>query len=515
MILLFITLKLFSTSINGFYQVEYKNYLKSDFPWNMDLPNHILQMKISAQPTKAADIYAQLTTYSNDLSGKTAEAIFERANAKYWTPKLETIIGFREERHFIDSPLLYLVDINKAADNYWWTNHSRIVRLNFQQILKTKGSLYFSKDGIINQYGWYGSNFDYQGDLTVAQTKTQILSLFGGSFRIDLGLNFINKKMDFDKYSSTTGIVYTYDRHIKAKNQLQGAEFKMSFGKTLLITEYAKSKSQNFGATNNKENSAFITEIRDLILGPIWITANFFNYGKDFRSEPSNRFSGKYSDFGTNSTPDFSKNGYYTEFNFLVPKKLITLTYKRSQYEYLLDYVSDNPNLFKDYYVSFFTQPYKQTWQYGSILIEFVKGIRTKTYYESFQKTITTATFPSAGIEIFGENPNGIAQLQFKLKDIGLKTALGERLIIGGEIGINITDRFKIFYRNVSAISKTTKKSWGNSFLQLKYIIPWDVEIYIEFGEGWRTDNLSNDKDITDSPVATDNVVKFIFKYNF
>jgi len=63
--------------------------------------------------------------------------------------------------------------------------------------------------------------------------------------------------------------------------------------------------------------------------------------------------------------------------------------------------------------------------------------------------------------------------------------------------------------------SRLLERVWSASFYQLRFNIGWDVESYLEYGDGWLTDNLVYDSDITDNIVSSTAAIKFLLKVNF
>ncbi|MCS7227596.1 MAG: hypothetical protein NZ839_01375, partial [Endomicrobia bacterium] len=107
-------------------------------------------------------------------------------------------------------------------------------------------------------------------------------------------------------------------------------------------------------------------------------------------------------------------------------------------------------------------------------------------------------------------------KLQIRIKDIGkdITTNYGEKIITAFETKLNITDRLQFYIRNLNTYGTKLAKNWYESFIQLRYYIGWDIDFYLEYGNGWDTGNLTYSW-VVDNPARTQpQVVKLYVRAN-
>ncbi len=509
---LFSVFSLHASWVGGYYEVECTLDKNSDFEWNLRLPKHYLQIKFWSSPVTGAEVYGQLGAKTDEPWNNKTDFYLDRVWGKYWFKKGEILYSAKEERHYIDSPLLYLVNLDKASDKRgWWDNpRAQLIRLNFWEIGPVRGSFLVSKDEPVFKQEWYGKYFDQHNSLSyISKLSFRVLDTEIG--KGDFSIGYIAKEKDITKfnpiYDASGNLTdFSEDKFFDSRNEVFCGDIKFLSSYFTFITEYAQNEKP--------EDSAYACELRDVLLGPFRLLGKGYNYSKNFRDELSDRFSGRNSDYGLNTDPEFDRKGYYTEIVYLLPSKMVNLTYKGNFYETNFDSIKDNQSIRGDYDVIFTTKPYDVYWHYGEVYTEFIKGLKGKIAFEQYSDRI--GTWPSYMAELQGESQLAYGRVQMRLKDINSESGLGERFILGIETRVNITEKMQVYYRTVTVQSNYKKKNWASSFYQIRYNIIPDIETYLEYGDGWPTDSLAYDNDIADNEyIDLTHTIKFILKINF
>ncbi len=509
-----------SVGMGGLYQTEFSIYKNSDFRWEMPLPNNYLQTKFWANPAAGVDFYGQFGARTNDPSNKKFNFEMERAWGQYWHPKMEFIALAKEERHWINSPLLNLVDPGRAVDNGLAARYDLkdVAGFNLTSIVSRDKPVRHST-GVSGQdeSEWYGKCFDRDTNVYISRLQKNLYRNLGSASSVDIGSNYISKKRFLEKYDidkSTAGAVtgFTPSGKINMNNEVVSLDSKITLGGISWTSEFANSYSTGTASVDGNRGSAVSTEIRDLHLGPFWLVGNYFVYGKNFRSEVSSRFSMTTASENANFK-EFVREGYSSEITYLFPAKAVNVTYKRTDYKARFDRVYDNQDIGGDYYVVFSSDNSRTIYDYLECSAEFVQGFKGKLGYEVTNNRY--GRFPGEFFEISGENRFAYGRIQARLMDKNSQTDFGERFIYAGELRFNLTDRLQIYSRTVAVQSNLLMKNWSSAFYQMRYNIGWDLEAYLEYGDGWVTQNLAWDTNITETERSMADMIKLILKLNF
>jgi len=511
---------LYATGFGGLYQTELSIYRDSDFMWNMSLPKHYLQTKFWSNPAGGIDFYGQFGARTDEPWNEKFNFELERAWGKFWHPKMEFIALAKEERHWINSPLLNLVDTGRVFDN------GLAARYDLKDLYGFNMTAIVSRDkpvrhttGVSGQdeSEWYGKCFDRDTNVYISRLQKNLYKNLETVSSIDIGSNYITRKRFLERYTiekSTDGSIYgfTSSGKIKTNNEVVSLDTKLTLYGISLTSEFASSYSSGTASVENNSGNALATEIRDIHIGPFWVVGKYFAYDKNFRSEVSSRF-GMILGNEDESKKEFIRKGYSGEISYLFPKKFVNLIYKRTDYKVQFDYVYDNQEIGNDYYVVFSSDYFRTIYNSLEFYAEFVKGFKGKIGYEITENRY--GRFPGEFFEISGENEFAYGRVQARIKDKNSETGYGERYITGGELRLNLTDRIQLYWRTVDVQSAFLEKNWSSAFYQFRYNIGWDLETYLEYGDGWITDNLAWDTDITDTERDMTHMIKLVLKLNF
>ncbi|MCD6423075.1 MAG: hypothetical protein J7L42_03040 [Elusimicrobia bacterium] len=475
--------------IGGYYEGYYEAWQEGEFKMNLTQPKHYLQLKTWLDPLPYSGIYIQgsASTWENNAKVK-----FDRAFAeKTFFKKFKTFVLFEEERHWISSPLLYLVETGKVQKN------PEAIRFDFWNIGNLRGTFIFSKDKIQKDCEWYGNYFDVDGRSRIGR-----IEYYTPVFKT--GINFIERKMEYEKFSYQ-GSTKTFLEKITRTNLVNSFDMKFDFPGFSLVGEFAKT---TLNELDLKSNKAWQVELRDFILGPFWFTISGFNYGREFFVDSSRKFN------GWDGNSEFGRKGIWSEMRFLIPRKAIDIIYKVSTYKTDVESVEANTDLRESYIVNYSTTTNRIFWDFTQIYARLLMGINFRLGYERTQNKLKNQKKQNLMLKIQAESPRKLIGLIFKIADYGKKTYPGQKYIIGIEQKLNFGDRFQFYYRFAKGFTEDI--FWHSGFFQLRYFIGYDFEIFFELGESWPTDSLYSSTTFSNNTsLEFSKVAKFIMKMSF
>ncbi len=455
--------------MNGYFEGEYLAQ-KSRLPVNWDMwnPKNYFEMKFNVNPSPGVSGFFSISGLSNSNGTR---FFLNQGHLQYRTSNTEFALFTREDRFWISSPLLFLVQTDRVKDDAWGPK-AEGVRLDFWEV---KG---FYGTGIASKFRtWDGEA--YLGSLT---------KRFGPKF--ELGTIYLKK--DWRGPGNSFNSVYSLNGKVHLKGPLN---LRFEVAKSIHPSQLTSYKIDDYAAE---------VEFRSIRLKNLAIAWSLFNYGIDFIDEFSNKFNLSFD-------REFDRRGFYGEAVYLVPYKAVNLIYKTRYWQSRFD--ETYPGFLLPY-------RYNKWWNYGEIYAEYYGGVSTKFYIESLKDTAQTWTH--LFFEIGGENNLMKLKLQYKIMDFGINRhgqsvyySIGERNLVGAEMRINLTN--DLFFYSRFAVGMGTGNSWESLFLQLGYRGFKNAEIFLEYGEPGHTDgDLVNDWDFSNNPyVRTEDRAKLLLKYWF
>jgi len=504
--------------IGGYYETEISARRDaSEFEWNLSGVKHYFQGKFWGNPVAGVDFYSQISARTNDFWNKKQFFEFERGWGKWWFGWGEILALGKEERHWIDSPLLKILDQYKAS----YFNNAAALRLNVFPTGKSpiKASVIFTRRlPDTSKQEWYGYYYD-------EKNSENFISRLGAEFKgnnfvdsIYLGGTYLRNTMAQDKYTSEntyltsvkiTNDVYSFDFRSRlfpeSVNATASAEYSVSSKNTVFRDGESVSPSGN--------NIAKAFEVRDINLAPFRFQGKIYQYGDGYRSELSRIF-GRLTRDGNDSDKEFSRDGYYFESSYLWPRRMITFTYKKGGYSSRFDYLTNNQSIREDYIVYYTTESYYVSYDAVESRVDFSNGIKNTILVDVSRNR--SGEWPGFLFELSGDTKDVYSRLQYRIKDVGSEVGLGERHALGIEMRYNLSERLQLYGRAVSVSAVKRQRNWASAFYQLRYYVGWDIEGYIEYGDGWHTDSLAYDSDITDYETRNlSDAIKVVFKVNF
>ncbi|MGB9561943.1 MAG: hypothetical protein ACPL6C_03930, partial [bacterium] len=102
-----------TSSLNGYFEAEfYGSTYTKPYRWNIQTPKNRLELKLSYGE------FAYLS-FAGETNYNYLRFLFNQAHLRYSLSSCELVFFAREDRHWIDSPLLRLVDSERARDDSW------------------------------------------------------------------------------------------------------------------------------------------------------------------------------------------------------------------------------------------------------------------------------------------------------------------------------------------------------------------------------------------------------------
>lgn len=456
-------------SFNGYYEGEFfKDKLRRPLAWNMWNPKHFVELKFSVHPFENLTSYLSLIALSN---GNSQRLIFNQAHLELRTAHTATLFFSRQDRFWIDSPLLFLVNTERVRDDAWGPK-AEGVRFDFWDL---KG---FSGTAIASKF----KTFD--GEAYIGRLRWE------PSPRFMIGSVYLKK--DWREGQPPT---YNEVTALQARYNIRGSlNLRFEGGHAVHPDQVTPETSDDY---------AWELELRRLHIRHLLIAASVYNYGFDFIDEFSNKFNPLFD-------KEFDRKGFYLELIYMVPRRAINLVYRTRRFQ---------TRYYPPRRVPLPT-PYRVAWDYGELYVEFIGGLNFKLAFDRWKDRYDD--WRNAWVEFIGENRFMRVKLQYKIRDIGINThgreidySLGQRHLFGAELKVNLTDHLQFYGRG--ALAMGVASNWETLFAQLAYRAFPNSEIYLEYGEGWTTDaDLVNDWDFSDNPaVEIRDQIRLLVKFWF
>ncbi len=461
---------LYPVTFNGYFESEfYTEKEQNPVYWNLYTPKNYVEFKISAHPIRNGELYISLNALSNTNG---TQFFFNQGHVQLNGNHSSFAIFAREDRYWVQSPLLFLVNQDRIKDDNFGPKGEGL-RFDFWDIHSLFGT------GLISKYkSWDGEAY---------------IGRIGRNFGKLLTLSYMYLKKDW-----RGGREPSY-------NEINSGYMRVHIYRTLYLSgEFANSIHPNQPGKDSLsflDKSALQIEFRRIYFKGLNISWSYFNYGRYFIDEMSNKFNPGFDH-------EFGREGLYGEILYLVPYKAINILYKTMRFKTWYDYPVLLPS------------PYTVTWNYGEIYAEFKKGVSAKIFAE---RTLNRkGDWKHIFFQIQGENTRMKVKLQYKIKDIGINVhkkdndySIGQRSILGTEMWINLTGWLQFYMRG--ALGNGQGLSWNTLFTQLAIRKFPNSEIFVEYGDPGATDgDLVNDPDVSDFPYQKiRDRFKILLKYWF
>ncbi len=468
-----------SISMEGFYETQFgKTYESDSFSWNMWDPNLYLETRLYGSPIKNSSFYVKFYPEKDYEQSSQSLSVLSEANLAFRQDKdgrgFSSILFTRESSHYwLDGSMLGIVNTGSVNND----NNGQGVRFDIWNPYNTSVTYVFS-------------DFSQGGgdDIHLLRFRKSFLNK-----KINSGVFFLRKHYPtggVDDYNQ----VIAYDLNIQTSKYYIATEFSTS---TVPSDLTLSTLSKSYGLEDfYKSNFAIKSEVRGFRLGSVktgywFINPGIFSYGNTYRNY-----------MGDNQ---YNRYGYWVNSYYLIPERAITFTLNYSGSKKI---VPDSLTIYLDspYTIEIFDPI---TSLYFEAYVEFVNGFKGKLAFnkqdEEWQGNLYKHYdfFSELSVE------NSLAKLlaQFKIKDLG---ETWEKHIAGIELGINLTDKWKLFTRGMIANDRVGSRY--SLFTELQYKTSNNTELYLQYGPSyWGQYGLVNDDSFASSGVMRKEV-KLIMK---
>lgn len=503
----------------GYYEFEtdvqrISNRWQFGPPASEGMPRQYLELKYLSYPYQNLESFFKLRVESNRDDNATTQIDYKypfflgaEGHMKFNGPKWESFVFYRQNRSWIyDEPLLSLVDQDKIKNDNWGPQSSG-VRADFWQtdLWKIKGlggTLVYFDDG--NTFNWTSDPANAVPD----GTDNLIMRLRKNSFkdRLELGTTFLRKdwtNTGVDRHFLGTSFnevfaadVSFYPRNLMPAGLIFGP---LSLENTSWIAEYAVSRDpyqvETSDVRSNENRYALAAEVRNIRLSNLIVHAWYNDFGENFRDYLSRRF---------DDNREFNRRQYHVEGIVLFPKKAITGTIA---YDYYKKRIVDEEG----------GELRPTSNLYTELYIEFIKGFKGKISYNRWHGFDGSAeifdfyTYPNIFAELSVENRLAKVRIQARIRDW---TTFREIVAYGYDMEFNATGKLKGYFRILNVNEETEARA--TVYARVSYDIGYKAELFAEYGNGWRSENLVNtDNFVTEgSGDRIDHQIKMFLKLN-
>jgi len=447
-------------NMEGFYEGQFgKSYESDIFKWNMWDPNFYLETRFFGSPAYDSDYYIKFYTYK-DYQSQRPVAVFSEGH-----------IGFRQENNGSG----FHGTLFSRESQHYWLDGSMLGVVNTVSVN--------------NDSNGQGARFDFWhswgGSMTYvfsdfSQDGGDDIHLF--RFRQSLFSNNLNTGISLQQKNYPSGEHQDYNRVV-------ACDLRAHFGRYYLSTEIAKTEVPGDSLVNQlnnrysddeifKSNIAIKSELRGFRIGSPktghwFLIPGIFSYGNTYRNY-----------MGDNQS---NRQGYWINSYYLVPNHAITFMLNHSQSKKI---VADTITVFLDSLQSKeIFDPVSNT--YAGVYIEFINGFKGKIAFNKKDEKWQGSDYRH--YDFFSELSveNRLAKLlgQYKIKDLG---EIWEKHIIGMELSINLSDRWRFFTRGIIADDQIGSRY--SVFTELQYRTGGNTELYLQYGPSyWGQYGLVND----------------------
>lgn len=407
------------TNLNLYYQFQNNTYKNSGHRWDVNDPDHYLELKFWSDNVKNVETFIKLSAGGSNPANNMN---LSEANIKYrLTGKtdargMELIYYYNQDRLWQPDHIINIVangyDIQGLRSDWWMPN-------NFS------GTLFIGdqKDDGSDDFNFYTIRHE------IKKIKLKYNISYGQKRWGDNG----------DDYNSFFGLFTQW----KIKD--------MFFSNEVL-------KSRDPGQRPSTDSLAFKSELQWLrfksaIFGELGYKTMYWNFGKNYRNYLAND--------GYERTGD--EQAYYNEIYYNLPQKAITFVLRNT-------YKEDSDNV------------KKSAETYSEVFIDFIHGYKFKTSYNYYIDAINDMSYPTYYIQIERDLSNMWYKFYYKIQDIGTQFKKNE-LSLENSINLTkkLTsfNRFTINYqpylkrRSENVFAQLKYKIHDNAEMLLEYDSGW------------------------------------------
>ena len=465
--------------MEGVYESQMGKTKESDsFEWNMWDPNFYLETRFYGNSINNSTFYFKLNADQDYGRSNQPLLIFSEGHMNYYKEK--NGLGFKATFFMRES-------------NPFWLDGSMLGIIN---------------TGSVNNDGnGQGVRIDYWSNKN--RSITYVFSDFSQGSGDDIHLVRYRKSFFNDKVNS--GLFYQRKNYQSGElhdyNEVIAYDLKIHYEKYYFSTEFAVSQVPSDLIITNlnnqykkedffKSNVAVKSELIGLRIGKpnigFWFfTPGIFSYGNTYRNYMGDNQSNRY--------------GYWLNSYYLVPQRAITLTFN---YSYSENIVADSITILSGSLIS--KEIYDPiTNLYAEIYLEFINGFKGKIAFNKKDEKWQNQSYKHYDFLSELSVENNLAKLlgQYKIKDFG---EIWEKHILGMELSVNLTDKWRFFTRGMIANDRVNSRY--SLFTELQYRVSGNTEFYLQYGPNyWGQYGLVNDDSFASSGEMREEI-KLIIK---
>lgn len=457
--------------IHGFYEA-FAQGSRADETWQLQMPNHYFELRALATPWSNVEAFVEVSARSNryrtvdpgvdpargiDLDDATVhkpELLFNEGHVQFRRENAEIVIFSSQNRFWFSQPLLQVVDGNTLQDDNEGPR-AQAVRVDFWELGGFGGLVY------------YGDQATNGNDFLAGRVHRGFRQN-----RIRLGAT--GGRKDFGGSTSEYDLTGALDFEV-ALGELVGP--LKDLGRFTLVGEAGRNFSGWLFEEDDRRFGSML-ELRDVRYNALTFKGQAWYREPDFYTGLSSR------------EGDDDRRGYWLETWYRLPKKQINLRWSHWRTRALEQVGNDGER---------FDQRQHELEAYAELKGGFSSWVKWRRFTGN-EDPIGGSTYQNLILEVQGQNKLLSVRPQVRFRDFGTRFATEG---YGMDINLNITSRWKFFGRFLNANENT--ESRRTYFVQARYNAWNDSEFFIEYGDGGRSDRLTeNDGFVGEGPSAPD-----------
>jgi len=459
-----------AVQLQGFYEA-FARAQAFDQTWQFDQPNHYFELRTLATPWKDFEAFAKISANSGryrltkpplaldagNVDTHRPELLFNEGHILFRRPYMDVVAFSHQNRFWFSQPLLNIVDGNSLAD-FFDGPRSQALRLDLRNI-KGFGGLFY--------YGAKSTNPESFAAGRFFKTFSRKRILFGGTFG----------RRDYGTTSQDYDLSGALDFEL-ALGEL--FHFLSPLGRVTLVGEAGRNFSGETSLPSDATGlNGYQMELRDFRAGKFTFKLNGWYREPNFYTSVSNRQ-------GEND-----RKGYFLETWWRVPHKQVDVRLAHWRNRAFERIEADGKK---------FDQRQYEVELYMVLKDGFSSWIKYRNFHGDEDVATGESTFQNLILELQGQNRLVSVRPEVRLRDFGTRFSVQG---YGMEINLNVSSKWKFFGRFLNANENTESRQ--TVFLQARYSGFNNAELYLEYGDGGRSDRLAeNDGFVSEGPSAQD-----------
>jgi len=457
-----------ATQLQGFYEAFARGQ-SIDGTWQFDRPNHYLELRVLSDPWRNWEAFVEASANSSryqpierapglvEVQRHSPELLFNEGHVRWRrNDHAEVVLFSHQNRFWFSQPLLNIVDGNQFADERDGAR-SQALRTDFWDLAGFGGLVYA------------GSKSTNAEDFYAGRMWRKF-----SRGRIQLGTTWGRK--DYDGGDGDHVSTDNYDMAGAVDLELALGEMihpLSSLGRFTLVVEAGRNFSgERTLPADAKKRNGYQMELRDVrwnsltFKGQAWYREqNLYRNGLNYRSG------------------DDDRRGYWGELWWRLPAKQVDLRYSH-WHNWSWDEVGADGEK-----IDQFSHELELYAELKGGISSWIKY----SYWRGNEDPIDGDTFQNVIFQIQAQNRLISVRPQVRLRDFGTRKSVQG---YGMDVNLNISSRWKIFGRFLNANEEN--ESRDTFFLQARLDAWSNSEFFIEYGDGGRSDRLTENDGFVD-----------------